>query len=65
MSKLSKESQNEIATHLASLQSHGVYVIVSICGYCGELLGVKGGKGVMGISHGICGECKIKVTKGG
>jgi len=64
MHKLSKQAQIEITNHLYALQKLNVYVIVSICGYCGELLGVKDGEGVSGLSHGICGECKIKVMKG-
>lgn len=64
MTKLFKSDQAEINIHLTSLQAHGVYVIISICGYCGEWLGVKNGKGISGLSHRICGECKIKVMKG-
>lgn len=64
MNKLSKKSQEAIHANLSMLQTHDIYVIVSICGYCGELLGVKDGRGSWGISHGICGECKREMVKG-
>jgi hypothetical protein len=64
MNKLSKQVQIEIADHLSALQRLKVYVIISICGYCGELLGVKDGEGINGLSHGICGECKLEMMKG-
>ena len=32
------------------------------CAWCGKYLGVKDGKGVSGISHGICKECADKLT---
>jgi hypothetical protein len=32
------------------------------CAWCGKHLGVKDGKGVSGVSHGICKECLDKLT---
>jgi len=32
------------------------------CAWCGKHLGVKDGKGVSGVSHGICKECADKLT---
>lgn len=30
------------------------------CGWCGKPLGEKDGKGVEGVSHGICDDCLTK-----
>ena len=32
-----------------------------VCAWCGKDMGKKDGKGVKGISHGICQECLAKV----
>ena len=32
-------------------------VLKSVCMYCKKYMGEKDGKGVEGISHGICREC--------
>ena len=32
-----------------------------VCAWCGKHLGWKDGKGEIGISHGICDECKEKI----
>jgi len=41
------------------------YEVVTLCAWCGELLGVKneGGKLPAIKSHGICKECKEKVLR--
>jgi phage shock protein PspC (stress-responsive transcriptional regulator) len=28
-----------------------------VCGWCGKHIGTKNGRGVGGVSHGICGAC--------
>jgi hypothetical protein len=35
-------------------------ILIVECGWCGKYLGQKDGKGVSGISHGICPECSEK-----
>lgn len=37
-----------------------VTVIKIVCAWCGKDMGTKDGKGVEGITHGICPECLIK-----
>lgn len=32
-----------------------------VCAYCGKFLGVKDGRGVVGVSHGCCISCKERV----
>ena len=34
-----------------------------VCAWCDKDMGEKDGKGVEGISHGICEECLAKVLK--
>ena len=34
-----------------------------VCAWCDKDMGEKDGKGVEGISHGICEECLEKVLK--
>jgi hypothetical protein len=32
-----------------------------VCSWCGRDTGEKDGKGIEGVSHGICGECVAKL----
>jgi len=42
-------------------KKHGV--IITVCAYCKQPMGVKDGHGVYGVSHGICGLCKRRLLK--
>jgi transposase-like protein len=42
-------------------KKHGV--IITVCAYCKDPLGVKDGRGVYGVSHGICSLCKRRLLK--
>lgn len=33
------------------------------CAWCGKCMGTKDGKGVEGVTHGICDECKENVME--
>ncbi len=37
--------------------------ITVICAWCNKSLGEKDGKGITGVSHGICKDCLDKLTK--
>ena len=32
-----------------------------VCAWCGKDMGEKDGKGVEGVSHGLCNECLVKL----
>ena len=36
--------------------------ITVVCAYCKELIRIKDGNGISGISHGICQDCMEEVT---
>ena len=36
-------------------------VMKIICAYCLKTIGIKDGKGIEGITHGVCEECLIKL----
>src|SRR4029434_3050076 len=36
--------------------------LVVVCSWCEELVGIKDGEGVSGISHGLCWRCERKST---
>ncbi len=38
-------------------------VLIVKCAWCGKYLGQKDGKGISGISHGICLECAKKIEE--
>jgi hypothetical protein len=42
-------------------KKHGV--IITVCAYYKDPLGVKDGRGVYGVSHGICSLCKRRPLK--
>jgi len=35
-------------------------ILIVKCAWCGKIKGIKDGKGVSGISHGICKHCADK-----
>jgi hypothetical protein len=56
--KFPKPTQLAINAVLKMIQEkEGGAYIVTICMHCEELLGVKDGVHVAGISHGICPDC--------
>ncbi len=32
-----------------------------VCAWCGKDMGEKDGKGMEGVSHGLCNECLVKL----
>jgi hypothetical protein len=46
------------------LYPHKHTVLKIVCAWCGKDMGVRDGKGVEGITHSICPECRVKFGKG-
>ncbi len=38
-----------------------ITIIEVVCSYCKKHIGTKDGKGVTGVSHGICDECNARL----
>ena len=58
---LPRPSQPAVTAVLQLIQKDmGAAYIITICMYCLKLLGVKDGRGMCGISHGMCPNCAVQ-----
>jgi hypothetical protein len=59
-----EKERADITAYLTMLGHRGIWIIVSVCMVCGEYLGCKDGRGVSGISHGLCDNCRNTMEEG-